>query len=80
VRAEPLALGQDAEQQMLRADAAVPQLPGLRAGALDGELRALCKLLVAFDRSTLPWALSTHVPAESDESGRLLEESIAKSF
>ena len=73
VRAETVALGQDAEQQMLAPDAAVPQLSGAGACALDGELRPLCKFLVAFDRSTLPLPLSAASAAETDESGRRVE-------
>ena len=73
VRAETVALGQDAEQQMLGPDAAVPQLSCAGACALDGELRPLCKFLVAFDRSTLPLPLSAASAAETDESGRRVE-------
>ena len=73
VRAQSVALGHDAEQQMLGPDAAVPQLSGGRACALDGVLRPLCKLLVASDRSTLPMPLSAASAAETDESGRRVE-------
>ena len=57
---------------MLGPDAAVAQLPGLAARALDGQLRALCKFLVAFDSATLlrGLLLSLRAPAESRESGR----------
>ena len=79
VRAEAVALGQDAEQQMLRPDAAVSQLSGGRACALDGVLRPLCKLLVASDRSTLPMPLSARAVRRNARIGDV-GESIPKCF
>ena len=53
-RAQPLRLGRDAEQQMLRPDIGVAQLSRRGPCVLDRQLRALGEFLVALDAEDLP--------------------------
>ncbi len=62
MRPEPLALAQDPQHEVLRADEAVPQLGGRLVGLLDRQLRAPREFLIAFHVCT-PFGQAHYAPA-----------------
>ena len=71
VRAEAVLLFHDPQQQMLRADVGVAQLPGGGPCGFDGDLRALGKFLVAPHGAIPPvcFAVICYYPASAPPKG-----------